>query len=297
MDSFLAAVVQNSVQWLRADEPITEVRQRHGEEMAAIIDATCASTSPSPRLFVFAVQPLNGTLIATNTMPGGGVPDVALDIAAAVLPGGPLFPVVEACKRHNCFVSGSSVESQPQFPGLFFHSGFIIGGEGLLLRAPKVQGTTVPEVTLVRDVVEKYIESFGADSVLPVVETAIGGLACCVHSEVELPELTRELRRKGARVITNPTNYTHPKHPNIELPRAAAYFNSCYVLSAIRSRNVMVGKEDWVGGTSTIYGPSGELLASISGEGVAIARIDPDYADEIRKEFQIRRLPAPSVFG
>ena len=86
-------------------------------------------------------------------------------------------------------------------PGRHFHTGFIMGPEGLVLRAPKTQAKSAAEMSYLRDIAEEYKKVYGPDSVFPVAKTPIGNLACYVEAEAEVLEVSRALASRGADLI------------------------------------------------------------------------------------------------
>ena len=84
------------------------------------------------------------------------------------------------------------------------------------------------------DVLDPYLDLYGADALFPVADTAIGRLACVASEEILYPEITRALALRGAEVICHSssevgTPLTTPK--NIA-KQARAYENMLYVVSA-----------------------------------------------------------------
>jgi len=98
---------------------------------------------------------------------------VAVDLISEPLQNSIFAPVVEACRRYDCYVATSTQEKIPQMPGTFFHTGFVMGPEGLVLRSPKSQAQSAPEVSYLKDIARDYERIFGPGSILPVKETPI----------------------------------------------------------------------------------------------------------------------------
>ena len=124
-----------------------------------------------------------------------------------------------------------------RFPGRYFHTGFILGPSGLVLRSPKTQAPTSAGITLLKDFHKEYTGHFGSDAILPVAETPLGRLGCLVESEFLIPEATRKLRKKGAEIILHPTaQHDGPGYPPYQAVRKSlAYTNGVYWLSAVPS--------------------------------------------------------------
>jgi predicted amidohydrolase len=296
---YLAAVVQAAIVWPDARMELAEVQALHAARMVTMMEALDQVVSPSPRVYVFPVTPLEGLLTSEGRLPPGGLDQLAVDLRETATTGS-FAPVADACRRLDCYVAGSAVEALPEFAGRFFHTGFILGPEGLVLRAPKVQALSWDPVIPVREIWDEYFAVAGPEGVFPVVETPIGRLACAIESEIELPEVGRMLRSKGAVVVLNPTyHFDASTRPEVDLRRTMAYTNSCYVLSACRGRDVYGDTETLTQGVSTIYGPDGDLLTSLgpSGEGVAVAWIDPSRPPASLDANGRRTQAATAVFG
>ena len=114
-----------------------------------------------------------------------GVPmsAVAVDLVSQPLDKTYFAPVIEACRRHDLLIATSTQEKVPQLPGVYFHTGFVMGPQGLVLRSPKSQAQSAPEVSYLRDLQKDYVRIFGPDSILPVADTKLGKVANLTHEE------------------------------------------------------------------------------------------------------------------
>jgi predicted amidohydrolase len=172
----------------------------------------------------------------------------------------------------------------------------------VVLRSPKAQAYSAPEVTSLRDIREKYAEVFGAEAVLPVAETEIGKLGCLVESEVMVPEAARLVASKGAEIIVHPTLERVEQHsPQAAMKQAAAYANGLYIVSAAAASEDLPagsGQWRWIGGTSMIVGPDGAIDASLGkqAEGLLVGTIDPNRLDTARKEQARETTPAGVLY-
>ncbi len=120
----------------------------------------------------------------------------------------------------------------------------------------------------------------------PVVAgTPWGGLGLSVCYDVRFPELYRALAAKGARTIVVPaafTLHTGRDHWHILL-RARAVENLAYVLAAAQYGRHNARRVTY--GHSLIVDPWGQVLAEVGDhEGVAVAELDFDYQDRLRRE-------------
>ena len=169
-------------------------RQRNATAMVAAIDAAMTGPGPKPRLLVFPVLQYTS---ARAQCPAFRSPPWRSIRLSEPLEKTLFAPVVAACRRHQCYVATSTQEKIPQFPGLWFHTGFVVGPEGLVLRSPKAQAQSAPEVAYLRDIAADYRRVFGPDSIMPVADTPLGRLACLVEGELEVLEAARLLATKA----------------------------------------------------------------------------------------------------
>ena len=123
-----------------------------------------------------------------------------------------------------------------------------------------------------------------------VAETALGPIGLSVCYDVRFPELYRALAAAGARVLVVPaafTLHTGRDHWHVLL-RARAIENLAYVVAPAQ-----FGRHDEkrvTFGHSLIVDPWGTVLADAAdGEGVAVAELDFERQDRLRRE-----LPALS---
>ncbi len=84
------------------------------------------------------------------------------------------------------------------------------------------------------DVLDKYIDVYGKESLFPVVKTAIENLACVASEEILYPEIARCLAMNGAEILLHSSSEVGspmPTQKNIA-KLARAIENMCYVISA-----------------------------------------------------------------
>ena len=138
----------------------------------------------------------------------------------------------ELAQKHKVYLSGNAYELDPHFPELYFQTSFILADNGdVILRYRRLVSMFAPTP---HDVLDAYLDHYGADSLFPVVDTPLGRLACVASEEILYPEITRALALRGAEVICHSSSEvgslrTTPK--NIA-KQARAYENMLYVVSA-----------------------------------------------------------------
>jgi predicted amidohydrolase len=123
-----------------------------------------------------------------------------------------------------------------------------------------------------------------------VSDTPFGRLGLSICYDVRFPELYRRLAKSGARVLAVPsafTDRTGKDHWEVLL-RARAIENLAYVVAAAQAGQHGRGRASH--GHAMIVDPWGAILAQVpDGEGVAVAELDFDRQDRLRRE-----LPALS---
>jgi predicted amidohydrolase len=123
-----------------------------------------------------------------------------------------------------------------------------------------------------------------------VAGTTIGPVGLSICYDLRFPELYRELVRRGARVLCVPSAFTErtgKAHWEVLL-RARAIENLAYVLAPAQVGHHGGGRASH--GQAMIVDPWGSVLAQVpDGEGVAVAELDFDRLERLRRE-----LPALS---
>jgi predicted amidohydrolase len=292
---YRAAVMRLPIEVPVTVEAFEATRKRNADAMVEGIESVMKGAD-KPRIVVFPVLQYTSARRAVSGVP---ISAVAVDLVSKPLDQSIFAPVVAACRRHNCYVATSTQEKVPQLPGKFFHTGFIMGPEGLVLRSPKSQAQSAPEMFYLRDIAAEYTKIFGPDSIMPVAKTPIGTLATYVEGEAEVLEVSRLLASRGAEVILH-TSMESDEIPWLALKQAIGYQCHVFLLTGATSRFVVKGKPDeWAGGGATIVSPEGKVLAAKMGkeEGAAIAEIDLGAIAEARKKHGRNTVPAWGLYS
>lgn len=275
---------------------LENVRAKNMQAMVAGIESAMKNASAKPRVVVFPVLQLTSAQRAVSGVPMSAV---ALDLISEPLDKGVFAPVIEACRRHNCYAATSTQEKVPQLPGRFFHTGVIMGPEGLVLRSPKSQAQSAPEVSYLRDIPDEYTKIFGPDSIMPVVKTPIGNLACYVEGEAEVLEVSRLVASKGADLILH-VSLENEETPWLAIKQAIAFQCHVYLLTGVTSRLIYANNPEgkWSAGAATIVGPDGKVLAQKGGqdEGFATAEIDLGAIAAAKKKYGRNTVPAWNLY-
>ena len=191
---------------------------------------------------------------------------------ACVEPGGAEYERLGRIAQDNrVFLSGNLYETDPHFPELYFQSSFVIGDNGdCVLRYRRLISMFAPTP---HDVLDKYLDIYGADSLFPVADTPLGRLATVASEEILFPELVRALAFKGAEVICHSSSEIAASTPTPKAvaKRARAYENHLYVVSANTAGVVGIDLPNQsVDGGSAVVDYEGRLLVeSDTGESMA----------------------------
>lgn len=193
------------------------------------------------------------------------------------IPGPETEALAAFAKSCNVYVSGAVLEYDPSWPRRFFNTAIIIAPSGeIILRYRKLQCADLNgllNVTTPGSIHAEYVERYGADALVPVVDTPIGRLGALICFDSNWPELWRALAMKGAEVICNPTSEIHSnRRPHwYQAKRAHAAENLFYVASAnAGSEQLFPGAPitSMNRGHSALIDYHGELAACADGPGV-----------------------------
>lgn len=131
----------------------------------------------------------------------------------------------------------------------------------------------------------KESASVAPGSEAQVLDTPWGKIGLSVCYDLRFPEMYRALVAKGARILVVPaafTQHTGKDHWHVLL-RARAIENQTWVLAA--SQYGRHNEKRVTYGHSLIVDPWGNVVADASDqEGLAIAAIDSDFQDKVRRE-------------
>lgn len=135
-------------------------------------------------------------------------------------------------QRQGVYLSGNAYELDPNFPQLYFQTSFIISPAGdVVLRYRRLVSMFAPTP---HDVLDDYLDCYGADGLFPVADTQIGRLACVASEEILYPEITRAHALRGAEIICHSSSEVGSPQatPKNIAKQARAYENMVYVVSA-----------------------------------------------------------------
>ncbi len=167
---------------------------------------------------------------------------------------------------NGIYLSGNVYETDPHFPTLYFQTSFLLGDTGnVLIRYRRLVSMFAPTPY---DVLDRYLDAYGEDSLFPVADTALGRLGMVASEEILFPEITRALTLKGAEVICHSSSEVSspmltPKNA-AKVARAAE--NHVYVVSANSAgiRGIDLPNQS-VDQGSKVIDYSGRVLAEAAG--------------------------------
>lgn len=169
---------------------------------------------PPLRLLCFSVLGLTGSGAGRRML--NIMPTTPLDASVLAIdlthPDARLQPLIDMCTEYSCYAATSAIERHPVLPDVLFHTGFVIGPDGLVLRTPKVWARSGPSITLIGSIRERYVEAFGEDAVVPVAITELGRIGCVVEGEIDADGAIDLLVERGVDIICHPTLRTG-EHP------------------------------------------------------------------------------------
>ncbi|PJG46632.1 hypothetical protein CAF53_21070 [Sphingobium sp. LB126] len=230
-------------------------RRDNLNHMLGLIDAAFAFGG-GPDLLFFHEFPITGF--------GAGWTRQDVLKVAIEIPGVETEAIAKKAKQYGAYVVFGSYARDPDWPGHALSITTVIGPDGRILsrgwKARNIKGAFGGEIelftTTIYDVLDRFVEMYGRDAILPVIQTPIGNLA--TSSVQREPELFRALAIKGAEVILRTaTGGFVPADV-----AATSLYNSVY--TAVSNNAISPGSpffEDSNAGGSAIYGPDGEVMA------------------------------------
>jgi predicted amidohydrolase len=146
---------------------------------------------------------------------------------------GPEYAALGAlAQTQKLHLSGNLYELDPKFPSLYFQTSFLIGPNGdVLLRYRRLISMFAPTP---HDVLDEYLDHYGADALFPVADTPLGRIACVASEEILYPELVRAHALRGAEIICHSSSEVGSPRatPKNIAKQARAYENMVYIVSA-----------------------------------------------------------------
>ena len=266
---------------------MTEVPSRPGRVVAAVVQMT--STADVERNLATAER-----LVAEAAARGAGF--VALpenfgflrstgDPApeAQSLDGPWVRRMSDVARRHRIALLLGSLPERSEEAGKVHNTSVLLGPDGAVLAVYRKIHLFDIDLPGLEHLKESREVAAGQD--LVVAQAPFGPLGMTICYDVRFPELYRALTRRGARVLAVPSAFTErtgKDHWEVLL-RARAIENLAYVVAPAQVG--VHGKGRSSHGHALIVDPWGAVLAQVAdGEGMALAELDFDRQDRLRRE-------------
>ncbi|MDX2143588.1 MAG: nitrilase-related carbon-nitrogen hydrolase [Rhodospirillaceae bacterium] len=202
-----------------------------------------------------------------------------LERSAIALDGPECAALAQSARTHGCYVSFGALAREAHWPGHVLSLSILIGPDGAIVAKDwaAIAEADAPHVTTIDRVLDRYVEMYGPDAVLPAHRTDIGNIAFASSRD---PDVLRALALKGAEIVVRTGAV-----PAWDA-RAAAAHNHVFgivVNSAVEPDAVDGAVRTHSRGTA-VYGPSGEVLAEAgeSWQQIVTARLPLAYVRETR---------------
>ena len=194
--------------------------------------------------------------------------------------------LAEQAVKHEMWLMGGTIPLNCGEIDRVFNTCLLFNPSGkLVARYEKIH---LFNVHLDNDRKEIYNESHTilAGNNITVAETPFARIGMSVCYDLRFPELYRNMLTKDINLITVPSAFTFAtgqRHWEILL-KARAVENLCYVIASNQGGQNTPKRTTW--GHSMIIDPWGDILAEIEkGPGVAVANLDFNYLENLRKSF------------
>jgi predicted amidohydrolase len=259
-DSVAIGIVQTPATGIDGDNPAAGLRANL-DYMLRCIDKAQSFGGPCD-LLCFHEFPLQGYRLGWDRKQ-------SLRVAIEV-PGPEVMEVAARARRYSCYIAFGCLARDATWPGHLFNWQVLVGPQGNVVdvhwKQRNVRGMFPGSenlTTTIYDILDEYVERYGWDRVIPVVQTEIGNIAM---SAVQFePELFRCMALKGAEIICR----TATGGCEWDDIRLTSYHNSLYTTLVNNSLGLggevpdffidSAPRNDWIG-RSAIFGPRGEVL-------------------------------------
>lgn len=264
---FDVLMVQAHQIFVSGPEDRDEIIGRNLDNAFAIAAPFCSR--PTTRLVVFPEFFLQGS--------NGSHPHDWWEKVGIQIPGPETDRLADFAKKSDVYVCGAVLEYDPEWPLRYFNTSIIISPTGeIILRYRKLQCADLNglmNITTPGNIYTKYVERYGIESLIPVVDTPIGRLGTLICYDANWPELWRCLALAGAEVICNPTSEIHSNRRQFWYPskRAHAAEHQVYVASTNAGSEQFTLSSPITGmnrGHSALIDYNGQLAACGDGPGV-----------------------------
>ena len=257
-------VVQSRVRGVETSST-RELNRTRGENLAHLLELIDGAQAWGGRkdILFFHEFPITGYRATW------GRPDTLR--AAIDIPGEETEAVGRKAREHGCYIVFGSYARDADWPDHVLSITTIIGPDGEIVdkhwKARNIKGVFGPGfelfTTTIYDVLDRYIEMYGLDHVMPVTRTPLGNI---ITSSVQRePELFRAFAMKGGEIFlrTATGGFTA-----LDI-QATSLYNSVYtaiVNNAVSPGNPGFLPDNGGAGGSAIYGPGGDMIGEANSE-------------------------------
>lgn len=259
-DSIRLGVVQSRVRPVDAANP-AKMKKENLDHMLGLIENAQEWNPPSDILF-FHEFPITGFSYDWSRK------DV--NRLAIETPGPETEAIGAAAKKYGCYIVFGSYVNDADWPGHVISQTTILGPDGTIVdkhwKARNIMGvfatgnTPIELMTsTIYNCLDRYIELYGADHVIPVTRTPLGNI--CTSSVQREPELFRAMALKGGEIFLRTASGGFSPW---DIQACAAYNR---VWAAVCNNAVSPGNkffEDAGSGGSAIYSEAGTAVAIAS---------------------------------
>jgi predicted amidohydrolase len=263
------AVVQSRVRAVDVAR-LKDTRKANLDHMLELIDNTQGWGGKKDILFFheFPITGWSGVWDRTQAL------RVAIDIS-----GEETDAIAKKAREHQCMIVFGSYAKDKDWPNHLLSVTTVIGPDGSILdrhwKARNIKGVFVGFelfTTTIHDVLDKYVEMYGRDAVIPVTRTPWGNIA--TSSVQREPELFRAFAMKGAEIVLRTATGGFTK----EDIQATSMYNAVYTAccnNAVSPDNPGFLADAGGSGGSCVFDPRGDLIAEANSvnETLVTARI------------------------
>ncbi len=251
-DVIKVTAVQSPIQAADASNPQPVIKKNLDRMLESIDDA---NGFPGPQdLVCFHEQPIMGWNPWTR--------EEALKVAIEV-PGEETEMLGKKARQYGCYVAFGTYARDKDWPGHLLLNGVLIGPDGEVVAQHwkqhnvRLRPDWTMYTTSAYDVLDRYIEMYGEDAVLPVARTDIGNLSLLISPYD--PDIHRAISLKGMEIgVRFSSGGFSP-----EDSKSSSLFNQNYTITVNQSLSPdQPGFPAYAGsGGTSIYGPFGKEVA------------------------------------
>lgn len=194
------------------------------------------------------------------------------------LPGAETEAIAKKCREYDTWIVFGAYVRDPDWPGHVLSVTTVMDNKGEIVdkhwKARNIKGVFPGFelfTTTIYDVLDRYVEMYGRDAVIPVTRTPLGNIA--TSSAQREPELFRAMAMKGAEIFLRTASGGFSP---LDI-QACAMYNGVYssvVNNSISPDNGPFFDDPGSGGTA-LYGPNGDVVSEASSkhEQVVVGRV------------------------